>query len=134
MLIYSMGVSVDGFITDREGAFGWGVPSEEQVISASPAGGSYRLVLAYADASTRAGSPIDCAVDNVAVDRERDRHNVRPADGVGRRQAATRAAANRRRACFGVTRGCTPRSPSPTPPRLVRGASAALTGTTARPA
>ena len=30
MLIYSMGVSVDGFITDREGAFGWSVPSEEQ--------------------------------------------------------------------------------------------------------
>jgi hypothetical protein len=23
MLIYSMSVSVDGFITDREGAFGW---------------------------------------------------------------------------------------------------------------
>ena len=30
MLIYSMGVSVDGFITDREGAFEWSVPSEEQ--------------------------------------------------------------------------------------------------------
>src|SRR6201996_6844254 len=30
MLIYSMGVSVDGFITDREGSFGWSVPSEEQ--------------------------------------------------------------------------------------------------------
>src|SRR4051795_10748565 len=30
MLIYSMGVSVDGFIADREGAFGWGAPSEEQ--------------------------------------------------------------------------------------------------------
>ena len=29
MLIYSMGVSVDGFITDREGAFGWTVPSDE---------------------------------------------------------------------------------------------------------
>ena len=29
MLIYSMGVSVDGFITDREGAFDWGAPSEE---------------------------------------------------------------------------------------------------------
>ena len=29
MLIYSMGVSVDGFIADREGAFGWGPPSEE---------------------------------------------------------------------------------------------------------
>jgi dihydrofolate reductase len=30
MLIYSMSVSVDGFITDREGAFGWSVPNEEQ--------------------------------------------------------------------------------------------------------
>src|SRR3954454_18906874 len=29
MLIYSMGVSVDGFIADREGSFEWGVPSEE---------------------------------------------------------------------------------------------------------
>jgi dihydrofolate reductase len=29
MLIYSMGVSVDGFIADREGAFGWTAPSEE---------------------------------------------------------------------------------------------------------
>ena len=30
MLIYSMGVSLDGFINDRAGAFGWTVPSEEQ--------------------------------------------------------------------------------------------------------
>ena len=30
MLIYSMGVSVDGFIADRDGAFEWGVPSDEQ--------------------------------------------------------------------------------------------------------
>src|SRR5438046_1770655 len=30
MLIYSMNVSVDGFIADREGAFGWTVPDEEQ--------------------------------------------------------------------------------------------------------
>src|SRR4051795_1970213 len=29
MLIYSMSVSVDGFIADREGAFGWSPPSEE---------------------------------------------------------------------------------------------------------
>jgi dihydrofolate reductase len=29
MLIYSMSVSVDGFIADREGAFGWSFPSEE---------------------------------------------------------------------------------------------------------
>ena len=30
MLIYSMSVSVDGFINDREGAFDWTPPSEEQ--------------------------------------------------------------------------------------------------------
>ena len=30
MLIYSMSVSVDGFIADREGGFEWGGPSEEQ--------------------------------------------------------------------------------------------------------
>src|SRR4051812_21164460 len=30
MLIYSMGVSVDGFIADRKGAFEWSAPSEEQ--------------------------------------------------------------------------------------------------------
>jgi dihydrofolate reductase len=30
MLIYSMSVSVDGFITDRDGAFGWTAPTEEQ--------------------------------------------------------------------------------------------------------
>jgi hypothetical protein len=29
MLIYSMSVSVDGFIADRGGAFGWGAPSDE---------------------------------------------------------------------------------------------------------
>jgi dihydrofolate reductase len=30
MLTYSMNVSVDGFVADREGAFGWTAPSEEQ--------------------------------------------------------------------------------------------------------
>jgi dihydrofolate reductase len=30
MLIYSMSASLDGFIADRTGAFGWSVPSEEQ--------------------------------------------------------------------------------------------------------
>jgi dihydrofolate reductase len=29
MLIYSMSVSVDGFIANRQGAFGWSVPDEE---------------------------------------------------------------------------------------------------------
>ncbi|HZZ96721.1 MAG TPA: dihydrofolate reductase family protein [Jatrophihabitantaceae bacterium] len=30
MLIYSMGVSVDGFISDRAGGFAWTVPTDEQ--------------------------------------------------------------------------------------------------------
>jgi dihydrofolate reductase len=30
MLIFSMSVSVDGFIADREGGFGWSVPNDEQ--------------------------------------------------------------------------------------------------------
>jgi dihydrofolate reductase len=30
MLIFSMSVSVDGFIADREGDFSWGVPTDEQ--------------------------------------------------------------------------------------------------------
>src|SRR3954453_1004021 len=30
MLVYSMSVSVDGFIADREGGFAWGAPSDEQ--------------------------------------------------------------------------------------------------------
>jgi dihydrofolate reductase len=30
MLIYSMSVSVDGFIADRDGAFAWTVPGDEQ--------------------------------------------------------------------------------------------------------
>ena len=32
VLIYSMNVSVDGFIADREGAFGWTAPSEEEFL------------------------------------------------------------------------------------------------------
>jgi dihydrofolate reductase len=28
MLIYSMSVSVDGFIADRDGGFGWTAPSD----------------------------------------------------------------------------------------------------------
>ena len=30
MLIYSMSVSVDGFIADRDGSFVWSVPSDDQ--------------------------------------------------------------------------------------------------------
>jgi hypothetical protein len=30
LYLYSMSVSVDGFIADRQGAFGWSAPTEEQ--------------------------------------------------------------------------------------------------------
>lgn len=40
MLIYSMSLSVDGFIADRAGGFGWSAPSEElfrcQLVRATP--------------------------------------------------------------------------------------------------
>jgi dihydrofolate reductase len=32
MLIFSMNISVDGFIADRAGGFGWSVPGEEQFL------------------------------------------------------------------------------------------------------
>lgn len=32
MLIYSMSVSVDGFIADRDGAFDWHAPSDELLV------------------------------------------------------------------------------------------------------
>jgi dihydrofolate reductase len=32
MLIYSMGVSVDGFVADRNGGFSWSVPGEDQFV------------------------------------------------------------------------------------------------------
>ena len=39
MLIYSMSVSVDGFITDREGAFGWSAPMKEGWVSSAVGAG-----------------------------------------------------------------------------------------------
>jgi len=46
MLIYSMSVSVDGFVADREGAFGWTTPSEEQFrLQRWPAAGSQLAVV-----------------------------------------------------------------------------------------
>ena len=32
MLVYSMGVSVDGFINDRAGSFAWTFPDEEEFL------------------------------------------------------------------------------------------------------
>ena len=43
MLIYSMSVSVDGFIADREGAFGWTVPTRSSFVSTSRSTRARRL-------------------------------------------------------------------------------------------
>ena len=53
MLIYSMSVSVDGFIADREGAFGWTRP-ERRAVSLPPRAGTRARRLSVAAAgSTR---------------------------------------------------------------------------------
>jgi hypothetical protein len=58
MLIYSMSVSVDGFIADRDGAFGWSVPSDERTPNLA--------ILARPDSATRdttsvRGTTADCS-------------------------------------------------------------------------
>ena len=53
MLIYSMGVSVDGFIADRAGAFGWTVPNEEQFVSTSSRHASSAAICAAAEMAAK---------------------------------------------------------------------------------
>ena len=54
MLIYSMSVSVDGFIADREGGFGWTAPDEEQLRSTSAFGRPPRTSTAHSRAAVTA--------------------------------------------------------------------------------
>ncbi len=59
MLIYSMSVSADGFIADREGAFGWTVPSDELfgtewARATAPTEEELELLRRYVDAHERA--------------------------------------------------------------------------------
>jgi dihydrofolate reductase len=89
MLIYSMSVSVDGFIADREGAFAWTAPSEEQfrfhIAQVSELGGYlcgrrlYETMLVWeTDPSMRDSEPgaafadIWCAIPKVVFSRTLD--------------------------------------------------------------
>ncbi len=89
MLIYSMSVSVDGFITDREGAIGWSTPSDElfrfHTAKVGELGGCllgrrlYETMLVWdTDPSFRADGPgaafadIWCAIPKVVFSRTLD--------------------------------------------------------------
>src|SRR5918996_443137 len=89
MLIYSMSVSVDGFIADREGAFGWTAPNEEQfrfhIAQARELGGHlcgrrlYETMLPWeTDPSLRDNEPgaafaeVWCAIPKVVFSRTLD--------------------------------------------------------------
>jgi dihydrofolate reductase len=89
MLIYSMSVSMDGFIADREGAFGWSAPGEEQfrfhIAQVRELGGClfgrrlYETMLVWeTDASLRDNEPgaafadVWCAIPKVVFSRTLD--------------------------------------------------------------
>ena len=112
MLIYSMGVSVDGFIADREGAFGWTVPGEEQfrfhLAQVRELGGHlcgrrlYETMLAWeTDPSLRdtelgaAFADVWCAIPKVVFSRTLDRvqGNARLAEASVADEAAAALAA-----------------------------------------
>jgi dihydrofolate reductase len=107
MLIYSMSVSVDGFIADRDGAFGWSVPDEEQfrfhVAQTRELGGLllgrrlYETMLVWeTDPSMRddelgaAFADVWCAIPKVVFSRTLDsvQGNARLADGSVAEEAA----------------------------------------------
>ena len=90
MLIYSMSVSVDGFIADREGEFGWGAPSDElfrfHLAQVSELGGYllgrrlYETMLVWeTDSSMRdnearaAFADVWCAIPKIVFSRTLDR-------------------------------------------------------------
>jgi dihydrofolate reductase len=115
MLIYSMGVSVDGFIADREGAFAWTVPSEEQfrfhIAQVSELGGFlcgrklYETMLPWeTDPAMRHDEPeaefadVWCAIPKVVFSRTLDsvQGNARLAVGsVAEEAAAAREATDK---------------------------------------
>jgi dihydrofolate reductase len=112
MLIYSMNVSVDGFISDREGAFGWTIPSEDQfrfhIAQVGELGGYlcgrrlYETMLVWeTDPSLRdndlgaAFADIWCAIPKVVFSRTLDRvpGNARLAEAPVAEEAAAALAA-----------------------------------------
>jgi dihydrofolate reductase len=107
MLLYSMGVSVDGFIADRKGAFSWTVPNEEQfrfhIAQTSELGGFlcgrrlYETMLPWeTDPSLRADelgaafADVWCAIPKVVFSRTLDsvQGNARLAEAPFREEAA----------------------------------------------
>jgi dihydrofolate reductase len=107
MLIYSMGVSVDGFIADRDGAFGWTVPSDDQfrfhIAQVRELGGYlcgrrlYETMLVWeTDPSMRDNelgasfADVWCAIPKVVFSRTLDRvqGNARLAEGSVAEEAA----------------------------------------------
>jgi dihydrofolate reductase len=107
MLIYSMSVSVDGFIADREGDFGWTAPSEEQfrfhLAQVGELGGYllgrglYETMLVWeTDSSMRdnelraAFADVWCAIPKVVFSRTLDsvQGNARLAEGSVAEEAA----------------------------------------------
>jgi dihydrofolate reductase len=89
VLIFSMSVSVDGFVTDREGGFGWTAPSDElfrfHLAQVSELGGYllgrrlYESMLVWeTDPSLRADEPraafadVWCAIPKVVFSRTLD--------------------------------------------------------------
>jgi dihydrofolate reductase len=107
MLIYSMSVSVDGFVADREGGIGWSVPSEEQfrfhIAQVRELGGYllgrrlYETMLVWeTDPSTRdnelraAFADIWCAIPKVVFSRTLDsvQGNARLAEASVAEEAA----------------------------------------------
>jgi dihydrofolate reductase len=112
MLIFSMSASVDGFINDREGAFDWGVPSEEQFrfhieevreLGVHLCGRRlYETMLPWetdpsmrADADTTTFADVWSAIPKVVFSRTLDRveGNARLAEGSLAEEAAAAAAA-----------------------------------------
>ena len=63
-LIYSMSVSVDGFIADHEGAFGWTAPSEELFRFHTA---QVRARLAEASVAEEAAAALDATDKDVSI-------------------------------------------------------------------
>jgi dihydrofolate reductase len=112
MLIYSMSVTVDGFITDREGGFAWTAPSEELFLFHTEQVGElgaylcgrrlYETMLVWeTDPSMRDDEPgaafadIWCALPKVVFSRTLDsvQGNARLAEGSLAEEAAAALAA-----------------------------------------
>jgi hypothetical protein len=110
VLIYSMSVSVDGFIADREGAFEWTAPSEElfrfHIALVSELGGFlcgrrlYETMLVWeTDPSMRDDEPgaafadVWCAISKVVFSRTLDsvQGNARLAEASVAEEAAARS-------------------------------------------